>query len=373
MEVLPVLVIAFLLCKLIFTTNISFDGLLTTLYSCVAYFVYGLAFAYFLNPLLVFIEKRFVKKTDSQNAKHVKRGVSIAAVYLVVIGFISIFIVNIVPTIVSGLNDFVSELPTYFSRFQTWATDSIRPFNPALADNFGGYLADFSNNFYGWIEREMDMMHVGKTVSNAVSGSAKTVVRVFFGVVISVYFLFGKEVLIKQLKRLIYAIISTEKAERIMKYGRAINKIFFDFIISKILQAFIIFILGLIILVPFDIPMAPLISLLLAVTNMIPYIGPWLGGVPSVVMAVLFSPIKGLIVLLFIIGMQIVDNLFIGPKIMSDRVGISPLLVIAGVAIGGTFGGVIGMFLGVPLVAVVKLVFYDDFIEGRLKKKDIIL
>lgn len=373
MEVLPVLVIAFLLCKLIFTTNISFNGLLSTLYSCVAYFIYGLSFAYFLNPLLVFIERRFVKKNDSQNTKHVKRGVSIAAVYLVVIGFISIFIVNIVPTIVSGLNDFVSELPTYFSRFQTWATDTIRPFNPALADNFGDYVADFSTNFYGWIEREMDMMHVGKTVSNAVSGSAKTVVRVFFGIVISVYFLFGKEVLINQLKRLIYAIISTEKAERIMKYGRAINKIFFDFIISKILQAFIIFILGLIILVPFDIPLAPLISLLLAVTNMIPYIGPWLGGVPSVVMAILFSPIKGLIVLLFIIGMQIVDNLFIGPKIMSDRVGISPLLVIAGVAIGGTFGGVIGMFLGVPLVAVVKLVFYDEFIEGRLKKKDIII
>jgi len=373
LEVLPVLVIAFLLCKLIFTTNISFDGLLTTLYSCVAYFVYGLSFAYFLNPLLVFIERRFVKRTDSQKAKNVKRGVSIAVIYLIVIGFVSVFVVNIVPTIVSGLNDFISELPTYFSKFQTWATDTIRPFNPALADNFGGYLADFSTNFYGWIEREMDVTHVGKTVSNAVSGSAKTVIRVFFGIVISVYFLFGKEVLIKHLKRLIYAVISPEKAEKTLKYGRAINKIFFDFIISKILQAFVIFILGLIILVPFNIPLAPLISLLLAVTNMIPYIGPWLGGIPSVVMAVLFSPIKGLIVLLFIIGMQIIDNLFIGPKIMSDRVGISPLLVIAGVAIGGTFGGVIGMFLGVPLVAVVKLVFYDEFIEGRLKKKDIIL
>ena len=84
LEVLPVLVIAFLLCKLIFTTNISFDGLLTTLYSCVAYFVYGLAFAYFLNPLLVFIERKFVKKADSQKTKNVKRGVSIAVVYLIV-------------------------------------------------------------------------------------------------------------------------------------------------------------------------------------------------------------------------------------------------------------------------------------------------
>ncbi|MBO5930159.1 MAG: AI-2E family transporter [Clostridia bacterium] len=370
LEVLPVLILAMLICKLIFTTNISFDGVLSTIYSCIAYFVYGLAFAYFLNPLMMFIERKIVKEKDSQRKKHVMRGVSIAAVYLVVIGFISIFIVNIVPTIASGIHDLVSELPTYFSKLQTWATDTIRPLNPALADNFGTYLADFSAKFYGWIE-QMDMSHVGKTVTNAVSVSAKTVVRVFFGIVISVYFLFGKEVLITQLKRLIYAVFSTEKAEKTLEYGRAINKIFFDFIISKIVQATVVFILGLVILVPFNIPLAPLISLLLALTNMIPYIGPWLGGIPSVLMAILFSPIKGLIVLLFIIGMQIIDNLFIGPKIMSDRVGISPLLVIAGVAIGGTFGGVIGMFIGVPLVAVIKLVFYDNFIEGRLKKKNV--
>ena len=124
-------------------------------------------------------------------------------------------------------------------------------------------------------------------------------------------------------------------------------------------------------MIPFDIPLAALIALLLAITNMIPYIGPWIGAIPSVLLALLYSPIKGLIVLLFIIGMQIVDNLFIGPKIMSDRVGISPLLVIAGVAIGGTFGGFIGMFIGVPLVAVAKLVFHDNFVAKRLKEKDI--
>ena len=287
------------------------------------------------------------------------------------LGFISIFVIIIVPAIASGLNDFINELPEYLNKFQTWATDSLRSINPDLANNFEGYISNFAENIYKWIEKEMDMAHVGKTVTTAVSGSAKTVIRVVFGIVISIYFLFGKEELGKHFRRFIYAVFSREHAETIMNYGKAINKIFFDFIISKLLQAFVIFILGLIILVPFDIPLAPLISLLLALTNMIPYIGPWIGGVPSVLLALVFNPIKGLIVLLFIIGMQIVDNLIIGPKIMSDRVGISPLLVIAGVAIGGTFGGIIGMFLGVPLVAVVKLVFYDNFVEKRLQTKNI--
>ena len=371
LNVLPVLVIAFLLCKLIFTTNISLSSLFSMLYSCIAYFVYGLAFVYFLNPLLVFIERNIVKKTDNQKKKNIKRGISIAVIYAVVLGFISIFVMNIVPTIVSGLNDFINGLPEYLNNFQNWATDTLRTFNPDLAKNFEGYISNFAMNIYNWIEKEMDMAHVGKTVTTAVSGSAKTVIRVVFGIVISIYFLFGKEELTKHFKRFIYAVFSRERAETIMNYGKAINKIFFDFIISKLLQAFVIFILGLIILVPFDIPLAPLISLLLALTNMIPYIGPWLGGIPSVLLALVFNPIKGLIVLLFIIGMQIVDNLFIGPKIMSDRVGISPLLVIAGVAIGGTFGGIIGMFIGVPLVAVIKLVFYDSFIEQRLGMKNI--
>lgn len=371
LNILPVLVIAFLLCKLIFTTNISLSSLFSMLYSCIAYFVYGLVFAYFLNPLLVFIERNIVKKTDNQKKKNIKRGISIAVIYTVVLGFISIFVINIVPTIASGLNDFINDLPEYLNKFQTWATDSLRSINPDLANNFEGYISNFAENIYKWIEKEMDMAHVGKTVTTAVSGSAKTVIRVVFGIVISIYFLFGKEELGKHFRRFIYAVFSREHAETIMNYGKAINKIFFDFIISKLLQAFVIFILGLIILVPFDIPLAPLISLLLALTNMIPYIGPWIGGVPSVLLALVFNPIKGLIVLLFIIGMQIVDNLFIGPKIMSDRVGISPLLVIAGVAIGGTFGGIIGMFLGVPLVAVVKLVFYDNFVEKRLQTKNI--
>lgn len=371
LEALPIIIIALLFCKLIFTTNISLSSLFSTIYSCVAYFVYGLVFAYFLNPLLVFMERYLIKPKDTMKQQKIKRGISIAVIYLIALGFIAIFVINIIPTIVSGVNDFIVDLPRYLSKFQIWATDLVRPFSANLANNFGGFLSDFASNMYGWIERELDMAHIGKTVTNAVSGSAKTVIRTVFGVVISVYFLFGKEELTKQFKRLIYAVFSVEKADVILQRGEAINKIFFDFIISKLVQAFVIFILGLTILVPFEVPLAPLISLLLAVTNMIPYIGPWIGAVPSVLLAFLFNPVKGLIVLLFIIGMQIVDNLFIGPKIMSDRVGISPLLVIAGVAIGGTFGGFIGMFIGVPVVAVCKLVFYDSFVEKRLQKKEL--
>lgn len=371
LDFIPVLIIAFFLCKLIFTTDISISGILDTIYSCIAYFVYGLIIAYFLNPLLSVAERRIIKRTDSVSTKRVKRGVAIAVLYLAVVGFISIFVVTIVPAIASGISDFVRELPQYLAKFQIWFNDTVSFFNEDLAKDLSGKLTNIVMNFYDWVTKRLDVEKVGSAVATTVGVSAMVVIRMIFGILISIYFLFGKEKLINHFKRFVYAVFKTERAEKILDYGRQTNKIFHDFIISKLVQAFVIFIIGLIVLVPFDIPLAPLISLLLAVTNIIPYIGPWIGSVPSVLLALLYSPVKAFIVLIFVIAMQIVDNLFIAPKIMSDRVGISPLLVIAGVAIGGTFGGFIGMFIGVPVVAVVKLVFYDNFIEKRLKEKGI--
>ena len=371
LDLIPILIIAFFLCKIIFTTDISFSGIIETIYSCVAYFIYGLVFAYFLNPLLTALEARITTRKDSPKAKKVKRGISIAALYLAVLGFIAIFMVTIIPAIAAGIKDFVKELPQYLANFQIWFKHTVSLFNEDLAKELSAKLTQLVMNFYEWVTGQVDVEKIGSAVATTVGVSAKVVVRIVFGILISIYFLFGKERLLHHAKRFAYAVFKTETSEKVISYGRQINKIFYDFIIGKLVQAFVIFIIGLVVLVPFDIPLAPLISLLLAITNIIPYIGPWIGSVPSVTLALLYSPVKALIVLIFIIAMQILDNLFIAPKIMSDRVGISPLLVIAGVAIGATFGGFIGMFIGVPVVAVAKLVFYDNFIEKRLKEKDI--
>lgn len=371
LDLIPILIIAFLLCKIVFTTDISFSGIIETIYSCVAYFIYGLVFAYFLNPLLSALEARIITSKDTQKTKKIKRAISITALYLVVIGFVAIFVVTIIPAIVSGIKDFVKELPQYLANFQIWFNNTVSLFNEDLAKELSAKLTQLVMNFYEWITSKADVEKIGSAVATTVGVSAKVVVRIVFGILISIYFLSGKERLIRHVKRFAYAVFKTETSEKVIDYGRQINKIFYDFIIGKLVQAFVIFIIGLVVLVPFNIPLAPLISLLLAMTNIIPYIGPWIGSVPSVLLALLYSPIKAIIVLAFIIIMQILDNLFIAPKIMSDRVGISPLLVIAGVAIGATFGGFVGMFVGVPVVAVAKLVFYDNFIEKRLKEKNI--
>lgn len=368
---IPLLLIAFVLFKLVFTADVSMTGALDTVYSCVSYFIYGLLVAYFLNPLVSNIEKRLTKTTEDRKKQNIKRGIIIAVVYLLVFGIIAIFVGSIVPAIADGLQDFFDNFQTYLAKFQNWSNDYLVFISPELRQNISEGLSDIASSFADWLATGMDMNKVGGVVSNVVSNSAKFVINFVFAIVVSVYFLYGKEKLLNHLKRFTYALFSVERAERVINCAGQINKIFYDFILSKIVQAFVFFIMGLVVLMPLNVPFAALISLVLAVGNMIPYIGPWLGSIPCLFLVVLYNPIKALILLIFILAMQIVDNVFIGPKITAERVGISPLLVIAGVAIGGTLGGIIGMFIGVPIVAVIKLVFYDSFVERRLKEKNL--
>lgn len=371
LDLIPILLIAFLLFKLVFSADMSITTAADTVYSCIAYFIYGLLIAYFLNPLVSYVERRLVKDSDSHKKKNAKRSIIIAGVYLMVLGLIVVFFVSIIPSIVAAITDFVENFPEYLANFQNLLNNWFAFLSPDVTQRVNLMLAQFADNFTNWATNNLDVEKVSGVVSTAVSGSARFVINLTFGIVVSIYFLHGKEHILKQLRRFIYAVMSEEKAEYTFKCGRKINKIFYDFILSKLVQAFVIFVLGLVVLMPLGIRFAPVISLVLAVSNMIPYIGPWIGSVPCTFILLLYDPIQAVILLAFILAMQLIDNVLIGPKITSDRVGINPLLAIAGVAIGGTLGGVIGMFIGVPIVAVVKLVFYDGFVERRLKEKNL--
>lgn len=371
MDLIPILIIGFLLFKLVLTADMSIAATLDAVYSCVSYFIYGWIIAYFLNPLVSYIERKVVKKDTVAKKRKTVRKLIIAAVFLFVIGLISVFFVSIIPAIVDAVKDFAENFPVYLANFQNWVNSTFEFLDPAVTEKLNTALSQIAENVTNWATAKLDVEKVGGALGTAVTGSARFVINFVFGIVVSIYFLHGKDEILSQIKRLIFALFNEDKAESILECGRKINKIFYDFILSKIVQAFVIFILGLLVLAPLGIRFAPVISLVLAVSNMIPYIGPWIGSVPSLFLLLLYEPIQALILLIFILGMQILDNVIIGPKITSDRVGISPLLVIAGVAVGGTFGGVIGMFIGVPVVAVFKLVFYDAFVEKRLKEKNV--
>ncbi len=370
LNLLPVLLIAFLLFKLVDTMEFSLSGIIAVVYGCVAYFVAGLIVAYLLNPALKFVEKWVVRPKDSLRVKHIKRGGVIAFLFLLLVGSIAVFVVAIIPTIRDGVNELTENIPHYAQTVEAW----LSGFSISEDSILYGLVETWAEEGFGflnsWLEG-LDFSSIGTAVTTGVSNVATGFIRFAFGIIVSVYFLYSKEGLILCVKKLVYALFGQNRGDTIVETGRKINAIFLDFIVGRLLQSLIFFLIGLAVLVPMRIPLAPLLALFMAVMNLIPYIGPFLGGLISTLLVLLYSPIQAFWVLVYAVGIQILDNIFIGPKVMSEQVGISPLLVILGVTLGGTFGGVLGMFIGVPLVAVVKLVFYDPFVERKLREKEI--
>ena len=365
LNLLPVIILSFLIFKLITETNISINSFFSFIYSCSAYFIWGAVIAYLFNPLMVFFDKLIKSKKDTKKAKKIKRACVIAFIYTTFFGIVTLFIVAIIPTLMEATEEVLNKIPKYISTLNDWQSRSIGWANNKFDGVIGDYLERLFELLYNFLS-QINISDVGFRITSALSDSFTAIFRIFFGFGISVYFLYSKENLITETKKLLFAVFTSSNATKIIKISGNVNDIFTSFVGSKIVESAIMFVIGIVVLYFLNIPLAAFISFIIAVTNIIPYFGPYIGAVPSVLITFMFDPLKALWVIIYAVGIQLIDNFIIGPKVTSDQVGISPLLVILGVTIGGAFGGILGMFLGVPIIAAIKLVFYDSFIEKRL-------
>ena len=158
-----------------------------------------------------------------------------------------------------------------------------------------------------------------------------------------------KEKFIYQIKKLTYALFSNKRATKIIRSGREFNIVFSEYLIGKMIDSLIIgiicFIGTLIIRVPYPL----LISTIVGVTNMIPYFGPFIGMIPAVLITLFYNPIKALWMFIFILGLQQFDGLYLGPKILGTKLGLSPFWVITAIIVGGKLFGILGMLLAAPI------------------------
>ena len=177
--------------------------------------------------------------------------------------------------------------------------------------------------------------------------------HVIIGIILSIYILMSKEALIGQSKQIVYALFSGKRANRIIRTVHKSNEIFGGFISGKILDSAIIGILCFLCLYVMKMPYVVLVSVIVGVTNVIPFFGPYLGAVPSAILIMLANPIKGLYFIIFILVLQQVDGNIIGPKILGDSTGLSSFWVVFAILVGGGLFGVPGMIIGVPLLAVI--------------------
>lgn len=351
---LPLIVLSILLFKVIDNPNTISD-----LLGLVSPFLIAFSIAYLLNPLVKYIEKNF----------KINRLGSIFFTYLIVLGVL-IFLISIVtPNIIESITTFVSNTPEYVRNVQKFIEYNVTRFEilsgSNLTEEIEGILLDFLTRVTSFANTALN-----EVLSQAINVTT-FLIQLILSIVISVYMLKDKENFQKQIKRLLYSIFDYNTATKIINLGVDTNTVFSRYLVGKFIDSLIIGIIAflifyLIVRAPFSL----LLSVIIAITNMIPYFGPFIGAVPAIIITLFISPIKALWVGVAILIIQQFDGLYLGPKILGDHVGVKPFWIISAITIGGALFGFMGMLLGVPFVAVIRLLVMR-FIDKRLKNSNI--
>ena len=349
------------------------------LFSVLAPVFYGLGMAYLLSPIVNFFERIILRWRDALEKKRGKtyrvhggllRAVSILLTWSMVLVLLYLLFNMLIPELVDSITTLVNNLESYYNTTYNWITELLSD-NPRLTELFNNYYSEASE----WLTTKL--LPGLQTALTNFTGSLVTGVwsiitfakNFLIGIIVSVYLLAAKEKSAARCCKLLYGVLPEEQAMFAMRGFRRMDFIFSGFVRGKLLDSLIIGILCFIGCSVLKMPYTPLVSVIVGVTNVIPFFGPFLGAIPCAVLILLVSPLKCLYFVIFIFLLQQLDGNVIGPKILGDSTGISSLWVIVAILVGGGFGGVLGMFLGVPIFACLQ-VLVRWLLNNRLKKRN---
>ncbi|MCM1499810.1 MAG: AI-2E family transporter [Clostridium sp.] len=323
--------------------------------------IFGFVFAYLLNPILNFFErycflplagKIWRKEAKEEACKRFSRGVGILCTIIFFLIILIGGLYMVIPQLYQSLVTLVTDAPNYYNTVVKWV-DSLHPDNPEVSkyvlmglDRVYSQALAYLNNS---ILPNMDKIVVG--VTSGIVGGLKMILNVVLALIISIYVMAEKEILVSIAKKLVFSLFNVRNANTIVRGARYANQIFGGFINGKIIDSFIIGVICYCFMRIVGLEYAVLISILVGVTNIIPYFGPFIGAIPSALILLMVDYKQGLIFVVFVLVLQQVDGNIIGPIIIGDRLQISSMWILFAILVGGGFFGVPGMILGAPCFA----------------------
>lgn len=328
-------------------------------------FIIGFAIAYLLGFLLRMYERnlkrfKFYKKME---LKH-KRIISMFLTYLTTTLLIVLFLHFVLPQLIESIIGLINNIPNYIKNLNNFTDGLFKRFdiNKEQVDIVNEKLKGLIDII---IKIGTNMLPV---LGNMVTSFASSIWNIAIGLIVSIYLLMDKENMCARIKKVVYAIFPKAVAEKIILITHKSNIIFGKFLSGKIVDSAIIGILAYIILKICNMPYVLLISVIVGITNIIPFFGPFIGAIPSFIIILFVSPEKAFWFLLIVFIIQQLDGNIIGPKILGDSIGISAFWILFSIMIAGEIMGFVGMIIGVPLFAVIYSLF-KDFINEKLKSK----
>lgn len=350
----------------------------------------GMILGYLMTPLVNTTERRIVKpifkKININHKKSQRRMISIVITLFAVITALYAFFSVVIPQIGNSIDTIIKQFPSYANTLTTWISELFNDDNPMIEKNawisellnnnpmieknvtemINNYLSEFQNFINSEFLPQLNSLIT--TISMSVFSVLKEFWNLIIGFIISIYILSSKELFAAQAKKIVYAFLSTETANRFISNVRFANKTFGGFFVGKILDSIIIGLLCFIVTSLLGTPFCVLISVIIGVTNIIPFFGPFLGAIPSILLILFIDPLQAFYFLIFVIILQQIDGNIIGPKILGSSTGLSSFWVIFAITLFGGIWGIVGMIVGVPIFAVL-FAFLKSLIELKLVNK----
>lgn len=341
--------------------KIKFSGMIATMQP----FIIGSAIAYIINFILNFYEKVVFefKYLNKLNRKY-RRGIGLLLSYLTAIIVISLFMQFVLPQLVDSIVGLANNIPQYVNDASHVITEISEKFN--LESKYMNMIVEKWNELLNYIITLLT--NLIPVIGNFIMTLGSSILNVIIGIIVSIYILIDKEKFIALSRKVTFSIFSAERSKRIVELAQRSNETFGKFLSGKILDSLIIGILTFIILTIFKMPYILLISVVIGITNIIPFFGPFFGAIPSAIIILCVSPIKALWFIGIILVIQQIDGNIIGPKILGDSIGISAFWILFSLLIFAKFLGLIGMIIGVPIFAIIYSIIKEN-VERRLKAK----
>lgn len=364
-----------------FYQNGVLQRFLSKLASILAPVLYGAAIAYLLTPVMSWLEKtiqagwkKLFPKRELKPRSGGLRLVSILLTEAVVIFLLYLLMSVLIPQLMDSVTTLINNAEAYYRKVYDWADGLLDSENEIavwlaglITERYTDGMAFLTDKVLPWAQKAVVPLTNG--IWSGIRGAVGFAFDLIVGIIVSIYLMGMKEKSLARCCKAVYAVLPEQRADAVMRGTRTADHIFSGFVRGKLLDSLIIGIICFIGCSLMNMPYTPLVSVVVGVTNIIPFFGPFLGAVPSAFLILLVSPKQCLIFVIFIVVLQQFDGNILGPKILGDATGISSFWVIVAILVGGGFGGVLGMFLGVPVFACVQeLVKF--LMDRRLRRRD---
>ena len=337
--------------------------------------LYGMLFAFMLNPIVKQVDRFLIpileKKLSRKRSELLSRTAGILFSLIVLILLVTAVLNLVIPELYQSIRNLVYTLPGQLNDLVD-KLSQIQTDDSNVGNLIRTLIEQGTETLQNWLRNNLlkqanDIMSI---LTRGVIDFIGEIFNALIGVIVSVYMLFGKETFSRQGKKVTYGLFSAHHANIILHITQKANEIFGGFLVGKVVDSLIIGVLCFFGLSIMNMPYTLLVSVIVGVTNIIPFFGPYIGAIPSAILIMLNSPVKGVYFIIFILILQQIDGNFIGPKILGSSTGLSSFWVIFAILLGGGMFGFPGMLLGVPTFAVIYYII-QMIINSRLQGKNL--